>query len=469
MAGEVFRGTGSRFPVIFDVEKEDDAEALISYLPYFLGKGTFKGQVLSGGVNSSSSTKPILVIATSAMALVNLQLLFRTCSFLRPNEVTDYKEFEGAPYSTCALPSFCPVDVANCDVVFTHAGFYQCLPGDLFQAVVVYQSNSLEVAVNTNIVIHFQAQTILMRTNHDAEVEAISLVAMLRERMQLPDTEGPMILHAGFTCRCPATDSERSRGDQQLKEESVQANGAGADSSNTVRFVESESDSANSKATTIQAVESPSVGAESSETSELQVDDSAVPQEVHRQSSIQEGESSAILYSQPTTCGSKSEDPVTPRRKDEKDQLSQLLPALNGGLMKLIRYVEREVSDASQTNPLVVDVNNEQEAIALMSFLPYVLGKGALMDDVNSVSATKPVLIVAASAPSLLKLKIMLGKDSFVANIMKCSKDAGPYSVRVVPLHASKTRDVVLAGTYHYRCLRSRSSALLSLFTRATF
>ena len=463
MAGEVFRGTGSRFPVIFDVEKEDDAEALISYLPYFLGKGTSKCQVLSGGVNSSSSTKPILVIATSAMALVNLQLLFRTCSFLRPNEVTDYKEFEGAPYRTCALPSFCPVDVANCDVVFTHAGFYQCLPGDLFQAVVVYQSNSLEVAVNTNIVIHFQAQTILMRT-YDAEVEAISLVAMLRERMQLPDTEGPMILHAGFTCRCPAPDPERSRGDQQLKEESVQANGAGADSSNTVRFVESETDSANSKATTIQAVESPSVGAESSETSELQVDDSAVPQEVHRQSSIQEGESSAILSSQPTTCGSKSEDPVTPRRKDEKDQLSQLLPVLNGGLMKLIRYVEREVSDASQTNPLVVDVNNEQEAIALMSFLPYVLGKGALVDDVNSVSATKPLLIVAASAPSLLKLKIMLGQDSFVANIMKCSKDAGPYSVRVVPRHASKPRDVVLAGTYHYRCLRRDFCSALIIY-----
>ena len=68
--------------------------------------------------------------------------------------------------------------------------------------------------------------------------------------------------------------------------------------------------------------------------------------------------------------------------------------------MKLICYVEREVSDASQRNPLVVDVNNEQEAIVLMSFLPYVLGKGALMDDVNSVSAAKPVLIVAASAPS---------------------------------------------------------------------
>ena len=130
--------------------------------------------------------------------------------------------------------------------------------------------------------------------------------------------------------------------------------------------------------------------------------------------------------------------------------------------MKLIRYVEREVSDASQTNPLVVDVNNEQETIALMSFLPYVLGKGALMDDVNSVSATKPVLIVAASAPSLLKLKIMLGKYSFVANIMKCSKDAGPYSVRVVLRHASKPRDVVLAGTYHYRCIcREFCSALV--------
>ena len=116
----------------FDVEKEDDAEALISYLPYILGGGLSKVSCFLV-VLSPLPTKPILVIATSAMALVNLQLLFRTCSFLRPNEVTDYKEFEGAPYSTCALPSFCPVDVANCDVVFTHAGFYQCLPGDLFQ------------------------------------------------------------------------------------------------------------------------------------------------------------------------------------------------------------------------------------------------------------------------------------------------------------------------------------------------
>ena len=49
-----------------------------------------------------------------------------------------------------------------------------------------------------------------------------------------------------------------------------------------------------------------------------------------------------------------------------------------------------------------------------------------------------------------LKLKIMLGKDSFLANFMKCNKDAGPYSVRVVPHHASKPRDVVLAGTYHW-------------------
>ena len=115
-------------------------------------------------------------------------------------------------------------------------------------------------------------------------------------------------------------------------------------------------------------------------------------------------------------------------------------------------YRKRSV-DASQTNPLVVEVTNEQEAIALMSFLPYVLGKGALKSDVDSVSATKHVLIVAASAPSLLKLKIMLGKDSSVANIMKCSKDAGPYSVSVVPHHTSKPRDVVLAGTYHYWCL----------------
>ena len=86
------------------------------------------------------------------------------------------------------------------------------------------------------------------------------------------------------------------------------------------------------------------------------------------------------------------------------------------------------------------------------------------MDDVNSVSATKPLLIVAASAPSLLKLKIMLGKDSFVANIMKCSKDAGPYSVRVVPRHASEPCDVVLAGTYHYLCIRRDFCSALVIY-----
>ena len=74
------------------------------------------------------------------------------------------------------------------------------------------------------------------------------------------------------------------------------------------------------------------------------------------------------------------------------------------------------------------------------------------------------MLIVAASAPSLLKLKIMLGKDSFVAKIMKCSKDAGPYSVRVVSRHISKPCDVVLTGTYHYRCLRRDFCSALVIY-----
>ena len=110
------------------------------------------------------------------------------------------------------------MDVASCDVVFTHAGFFQCLPGDLFQAVIVYQSNSLEVAFYTNIVLHFQAKTILVRTqqaepDYDGKAEAMSLVTMLRDNLQLPHTEGPIILRAGISCMCP--DSEGSRGDPQ--------------------------------------------------------------------------------------------------------------------------------------------------------------------------------------------------------------------------------------------------------------
>ena len=60
-------------------------------------------------------------------------------------------------------------------------------------------------------------------------------------------------------------------------------------------------------------------------------------------------------------------------REKKKDQLSQLVPVLNAGVMKLLRFIEREVSDASQGHPLVVDVTDEQKAIALMSFLMYLM------------------------------------------------------------------------------------------------
>ena len=79
LAYEVCHGAGFGLPVIIDMGKEEDAEALLSYLPFFLGKGTFKGQLVSEG--SSSPSKPILVITPSPMTLANIQLLFRTYSF----------------------------------------------------------------------------------------------------------------------------------------------------------------------------------------------------------------------------------------------------------------------------------------------------------------------------------------------------------------------------------------------------
>ena len=110
--------------------------------------------------------------------------------------------------------------------------------------------------------------------------------------------------------------------------------------------------------------------------------------------------------------------------------------------------------DNCKMPPLLVDATDEPEAIALLSFLPHALGKGCLKGESNLTSTSKPVLIIAASAPSLLKLKIMLGKDSILANIMHCNEKGEPYYVRVVPRHASKQRDVVLAGAFHYRYLR---------------
>ena len=459
VAGEVGRGAGFGLPVIVDVEKEEDAEALLSYLPFFLEKGTFKGQLVSDGVGSSSPTKPILVIAPSAMTLVNIQLLFRTYSFLRPSEVTGYNECKGAPFSTCALPSPCPVDVANCDVVFTHAGFFQCLPRDLFQAVIVYQSNSLEVAFNTNIVLHFQAKTILVRTqqaepDYDGKAEAMSLHTMLRDNLQLPHTEGPIILRAGISCVCP--DSEGSCGDPQ---QTQNFQGNEPQTAGAAQAIELKSDSTSSK-DSIQVTGCPFAGPEVNGTAELHINNSATLQEVHRQSPAQQTGPAEVGQ---TTCQFQ-EDLVSLSREKKKDQLSQLVPVLNAGVMNLLRFIEREVSDANQGHPLVVDLTDEQEAIALMSFLPYVLGKGTMKEDVDTKPASKPVLIVAACASSLLKLKIMLGKESFLTGIMRCNKDGAPYSVRVVPRHASKPRDVVLAGTYHYRCLRRDFCSALILY-----
>ena len=242
---------------------------------------------------------------------------------------------------------------------------------------------------------------------------------------------------------CP--DSEGSRGDPQ-QPQNFQGNVSqtvGAD-----KAIELKSDSTGSK-DSIQATGCPFAGLKLNGNAELHINNSAT------------SGAAEVCCSGRTTCLFQA-DLVSLSREKKKDQLSQLVPVLNAGVMKLLRFVERGVSDANQGHPLVVDLTDEQEAIALMSFLPYVLGKGTMKEDVDTKPASKPVLIVAACASSLLKLKIMLGKESFLIGIMRCNKDGAPYSVRMVPRHASKPRDVVLAGTYHYRCLcRDFCSALI--------
>ena len=188
-------GSGSQFPILIDVNNQVDAASLMSCLPYFWGKGALRGKVVADQVGSS--TKPILMIG---MELTHLQLLYRADSFLTRNQVMEPNEYDEA-YSTCTLPSCCPVNVANFDIVFTHAGFYQWLPKDIFLAVVVFGSNSMELEINRDIVFHFKARSILVRTEqsdpeYDREVEAISLTAMLRESLQLQHSEFPLIVHA---------------------------------------------------------------------------------------------------------------------------------------------------------------------------------------------------------------------------------------------------------------------------------
>ena len=154
--------------------------------------------------------------------------------------------------------------------------------------------------------------------------------------------------------------------------------------------------------------------------------------------------------SKPATAKLACEDLVA-RPTLDQSQLAQLAPA---GVRKILKYIENVADDNCKIPPLLVDATDEPEAIPLLSFLPHTLGKGCLKGESNPTPIPKPVLIIAASAPSLLKLKIMLGKDSFLANIMHCNEKGEPYYVHVVPRHASKQRDVVLAGAFHNHYLR---------------
>ena len=150
------------------------------------------------------------------MTLVKLQLHFGTYS----SEVTDYNECKGAPYSTCALPSSCPVDVANV-MLSLYMQVLQVPSGRLYS-----DCHCVPKKFPGGCIEHkycppfFQAKTILVRTqqgepDYDGKAETMSLITMLHDNLQLPHTEDPIMLHAGFFCMCP--DSEGSRGAENFQ------------------------------------------------------------------------------------------------------------------------------------------------------------------------------------------------------------------------------------------------------------
>lgn len=105
-------------PIVISTKKGETLTKLMSYLPYYLGKGKLRGFP----VLTRRDTKPILIITTGAIQLSQLLQIFGTQSFLKKASIMECTE--GVPYAICLTPTTNDKEIEDYDVVLTETYHY---------------------------------------------------------------------------------------------------------------------------------------------------------------------------------------------------------------------------------------------------------------------------------------------------------------------------------------------------------
>ena len=162
VAQEARKPCKKALPLVMEVGNEA-ATSVIGFLPYFLGKGTLKGD--KQNICSPNPSKPILVLATSAVSLVKLKMTFGKESFLIKGGVMECKE-NGLPYTTHVVPTVSAREPDEHDLILGGTYHYQWFPKDYFLAVIAFESNSLCSEILRNIILYFkETKTVLVEIN----------------------------------------------------------------------------------------------------------------------------------------------------------------------------------------------------------------------------------------------------------------------------------------------------------------
>ena len=185
-------GRRKHIPVLIEV-KNQAITWVITYLPYFLGKGISNGD--KDQQHRKVCRKPILILAHNVTSHYNLQLIYGKDSMLVKDGVMKRKE-GGVPYTTYVVPTALPDSKTSHDYDIFLAGtyYFETLAFGDFSAVVVFESNMLKTSVINEIIKSFpDAFMVFVKTEVDnlteyrmtAKPGECRLISLAQENIQL--------------------------------------------------------------------------------------------------------------------------------------------------------------------------------------------------------------------------------------------------------------------------------------------
>lgn len=152
---------------------EETALSVMAYLPYMLGKGIVKGHK-----PNLLSSKPILLLTTSAYSLVKLTLVFGKDSFLSKSGVLESTD-SGGPYSTYVVSTqeFSDHQLEKHDIIMAGTFHYDWFSKDYFSFIVIFGINYISPDVQRDIILQFPRAKFVLIYNNGAGEEDICEVA----------------------------------------------------------------------------------------------------------------------------------------------------------------------------------------------------------------------------------------------------------------------------------------------------